>query len=76
MTVPILEACDVDKRYGGVHALRGVWLGFERGMIHGLVGENGAGKSTLGKILSGAVPAAERRHGCLRRRAGRLPQAP
>jgi ABC-type sugar transport system ATPase subunit len=43
----------VDKRFGGVHALRAVDLEIERGAIHGLVGENGAGKSTLGKIVAG-----------------------
>jgi ABC-type sugar transport system ATPase subunit len=43
----------VDKRFGGVHALRAVDLEIERGTIHGLVGENGAGKSTLGKIVAG-----------------------
>jgi ribose transport system ATP-binding protein len=43
----------VDKRFGGVHALRAVDLEVERGAIHGLVGENGAGKSTLGKIVAG-----------------------
>ena len=43
----------MDKRFGGVHALRAVDLEIERGAIHGLVGENGAGKSTLAKIVSG-----------------------
>jgi ABC-type sugar transport system ATPase subunit len=43
----------IDKRFGGVHALRAVDLVIERGAIHGLVGENGAGKSTLGKIVAG-----------------------
>ncbi|MFL5929127.1 MAG: sugar ABC transporter ATP-binding protein [Gaiellaceae bacterium] len=43
----------VSKRFGGVHALRGVDLEIAPGSIHALVGENGAGKSTLGKILAG-----------------------
>ena len=43
----------VSKRFGGVHALRGIDLEIARGSIHALVGENGAGKSTLGKILAG-----------------------
>jgi ABC-type sugar transport system ATPase subunit len=43
----------ITKRFGGVHALRGVDLDIGRGTIHGLVGENGAGKSTLAKVIAG-----------------------
>ncbi len=49
----ILEARDIDKRFGGVHALKNVNFKVMRGEVHGLVGENGAGKSTLIKIISG-----------------------
>ncbi len=45
------------KRFGGVHALRGVSLRVRRGAVHAVVGENGAGKSTLMKILDGVYPA-------------------
>jgi simple sugar transport system ATP-binding protein/ribose transport system ATP-binding protein len=50
-----IEVEDIHKRFGGVHALRGVSLSIERASIVGLVGENGAGKSTLGKIIGGLI---------------------
>src|SRR3954447_17107048 len=53
-----LEMSGISKRFGGVHALRGVDLALEVGEVHCLVGENGSGKSTLIKIISG-VEAAE-----------------
>lgn len=50
---PRVELSRVVKRFGGVHAVRDVTLGFAAGSIIGLVGENGAGKSTIGKMLAG-----------------------
>jgi branched-chain amino acid transport system ATP-binding protein len=51
----MLTATAVGKRYGGVHALRGVDLTIGERSIVGLIGPNGAGKSTLLKSLSGFV---------------------
>jgi ABC-2 type transport system ATP-binding protein len=45
----------LEKRYGSVHALKGVDLTVEEGELVGLLGPNGAGKSTLVKIAVGLV---------------------
>ena len=58
MTAAFLETRELHKRYGGVHALKGVSLSIERGQFYHLLGENGCGKSTLIKIISGAQPAS------------------
>jgi ABC-2 type transport system ATP-binding protein len=45
----------LEKRYGPVHALKGVDLDVGEGELFGLLGPNGAGKSTLVKIAVGLV---------------------
>ncbi|MDR6955367.1 simple sugar transport system ATP-binding protein [Ancylobacter sp. 3268] len=56
---PFLELRGIHKRFGGVHALRGVGFTIEPGEAYHLLGENGCGKSTVIKIMSGAHPPDE-----------------
>ncbi len=56
MRETVLSMKKIDKRFTGVHALKGVDFDLREGEIHALVGENGAGKSTLMKALTGIFP--------------------
>src|SRR5215467_5446560 len=53
----MLELRDLDVRYGGVSAVRGLSLEVNEGEIVGLIGPNGAGKSTTLHAVMGLVPA-------------------
>lgn len=49
----LIQMRSIEKRFPGVHALRGVSFDLRAGEVHALMGENGAGKSTMMKILTG-----------------------
>jgi ABC-type sugar transport system ATPase subunit len=51
----LLQLQNIQKRFGGVTALRNGNLSVAPGEVHLLLGENGAGKSTLMKIVAGIV---------------------
>jgi branched-chain amino acid transport system ATP-binding protein len=54
----MLEVRDLQVRYSGIQALRGVSLTVNAGEVVALIGPNGAGKSTLVNAVSGIVPLA------------------
>jgi len=51
----LLEAKDVSRSFGGVHALAGCSLSVEKGSITGLIGPNGSGKTTMFNVMTGYV---------------------
>lgn len=57
----IIQAKNIYKSFGGLHALTDVSLDLRHSEIIGLVGDNAAGKSTLMKILTGTYQADEGR---------------
>lgn len=53
MTDSAIKIERIHKRFGSLHALKGVDLTVKQGEFFGLLGPNGAGKSTLINILAG-----------------------
>ena len=53
MSQLLLQAHNITKHYGGIHALTAVDLDIRAGEVMALMGENGAGKSTMAKIIAG-----------------------
>ncbi len=60
---PAIEIREVHKRFGSLHALRGIDLTVGQGEFFALLGPNGAGKTTLINILAGLSRATQ---GCSR----------
>ena len=55
MSDALVQLRAVEKRFGGVHAVKQVDLELRAGEAVGLLGHNGAGKTTVAKLLSGAL---------------------
>ena len=59
MSMNVIEACGLGKRYGSTWALRECTLAIPAGHVAALVGPNGAGKTTLANLAVGlAEPSA------------------
>ena len=52
----LLEVAELNKHFGGLHALRNVSFSIAPGEIVGILGPNGAGKTTLYNLLTGFIP--------------------
>ena len=48
-----IEVLNVSKSFGGEKVLKNVSHTFEKGKIHGIVGNNGSGKTVLMKCICG-----------------------
>ena len=55
MTDVLMQATELQMRFGGITAVRGVSLTLGRGGIRCIIGPNGAGKSTLFNMLAGTL---------------------
>jgi uncharacterized protein (UPF0261 family)/ABC-type branched-subunit amino acid transport system ATPase component len=65
MDAPLLQIDGLDVYYGRAHALQGVNLGLDRGVL-GIVGRNGMGKTTLCNAICGLLPPVGRATGSVR----------
>jgi len=52
---PILQAANIQRRFGGVVAVKDVSLAVNPGEIVGLIGPNGSGKSTMVNLITGEL---------------------
>jgi branched-chain amino acid transport system permease protein len=53
---PFFEVKSLNKRFGGLIAVRDVSFQMQKGEILGLIGPNGAGKTTIFNLVTGFIP--------------------
>ncbi len=52
---PVVQATELHKHFGPIHAVDGLSLSVQAGEIYGLLGPNGSGKTTLIRLLIGLL---------------------
>jgi len=55
----LVEVSNLHRRYGDIHAVKGVSFEVHRGEVLGLLGPNGAGKTTTMNLVSGVLAPTE-----------------
>jgi branched-chain amino acid transport system ATP-binding protein len=53
MSDVLLEVANLNRRFGGLHAVADVSLSVSKGIIKSIIGPNGAGKTTFFNLISG-----------------------
>lgn len=53
----LLKVTDLNVKYGGIHAIKGIDFKVHKNEIVSLIGSNGAGKTSTLRALSGLVPS-------------------
>ena len=55
----MLKVCKLQKKFGAIHAVRGVSFEVTKGTVLGFLGPNGAGKTTTMRMITGFLPPTD-----------------